>query len=597
MKNKLFFLLCLLTFLSLNTFSQTALQWARNYNDPINQTDRIIDADFDAVTGSIYVTGVSDSTVGFNYVTIKYSSAGQIVWRKRFVGPQFQDSPNAIRYDPVNNAVYVTGKSKGATTNFDWLTIRYNAATGAIVWSKTYNGTQNGNDEAIDLDIDATGNIYVLGNVLETCADHLNTILIKYSPIGTVAWTNYINSSYCYYDELAYKVAVNGNKVVVIYNEKSSNGLNFTASAVGYFISDGSCTKSYCYSYTIGTTTPIPGYYSIDFDGLGNVYIAGLGLSVAKLNTDVYSLVWKRSYIGARFGWAKDIIVDQNNYNVYVTGYLQNSLGTNDIYTIKYNSSGDSLWTKKYYGAGNGDDMGLLIAKDNLSNPNIYVAGYTTQSNGNELITTIKYNNSGSPTWSVNYGCSANDNIPVRMFRDPSDMIYLAGTNNCNNTYEDFLTLKYCTTAPPKPEISQNGNVLQSNSATGNQWFNQTGLIAGATSQNYTVISNGNYYVITSNGCYSEPSNTINLIVDGIEDQVNNRIIKVYPNPVSNELTLEIKDCAEETDFEIINMTGTTIYKGKFAERTVVNTSNFTPGVYYIKIGNGRAFEFKKIVK
>ena len=44
-------------------------------------------------------------------------------------------------------------------------------------------------------------------------------------------------------------------------------------------------------------------------------------------------------------------------------------------------------------------------------------------------------------------------------------------------------------------------------------------------------------------------------------------------------------------------MTGTIVYKGKFAERTVVNTSNFSPGIYYIKIGNGRAFEFKKIVK
>ncbi len=393
---------------------------------------------------------------------------------------------------------------------------------------------------------------------------------------------------------MAYKVTVNGNKAVVIYNERS--GQSYTAHVLGYFISNGACTSTLCSTFALGTSSSTPGYYSIDFDGLGNVYIAGYGLSVAKLNTDVYSLVWNKSYIGTRSGWANNIVVDQNNYNVYVTGYLQTSVGNNDIYTIKYNSSGDSIWTKKYYGAGNGDDTGLLIAKDNLTNPNIYVTGYTTQSNGKKLITTIKYNNSGSPSWSVNYGCSANDNIPVRMFRDPSDMIYIAGTNSCNNTYEDFLTLKYCTTAPATPVISQNGDVLQSSAATGYQWFDQNGLIAGATGQYYTVISNGNYYVKTSNGCYSEPSNTISFVT-GIEEFVNNRIIKVYPNPVSNELTLEIKDCAEETDFEIINMTGTIVYKGKFAERTVVNTSNFSPGIYYIKIGNGRAFEFKKIVK
>jgi len=392
-------------------------------------------------------------------------------------------------------------------------------------------------------------------------------------------------------------VTVNGNKAVVIYNEKSSNGLNYTAHALGYFISDGTCTNSFCSSYQLGTSSSATESYAIDFDGLGNVYIAGGGCSVTKLNTDVYSLVWKKNYIGTKTGWANDIIVDQNNYFVYVTGRLQNINGDYDIYTIKCNASGDSLWTKKYYGAGNGDDRGLFIAKDNLTNPNIFVTGYTTQGNGTKQITTIKYNTSGSQLWSVNYGCSANDNIPVRMFRDPSEMIYIAGTNNCNNTNEDYLTLKYCTTAPVRPTISQNGNVLQSNEASGNQWFNQNGLIAGANSQNYTVISNGNYYVVTTlNGCNSEPSNLISFAT-GIEDAIDDHLIKVYPNPFSNELIIEIQGCTEKTDFEIINMTGQIVFKGNLVEKTVVPTSNFAPGMYNIRIGNGKNFEFKKIVK
>ena len=62
MKKNLLFLLSLLTIISLQTFGQTALQWAQRYNGPVNGTDRISDADFDPVTGNTYVTGVKYGT-------------------------------------------------------------------------------------------------------------------------------------------------------------------------------------------------------------------------------------------------------------------------------------------------------------------------------------------------------------------------------------------------------------------------------------------------------------------------------------------------------------------------------------------------------
>lgn len=474
---KLFILLIgMILFVTAN--AQTPqLNWAKNYDGPVNAADRITDADFDPATGYTYVTGVSDSTVGYNYVTIKYSSAGQIVWRKRYSGPQYQDSPNAIKYDPVNNAVYVTGKSKGKTSNFDWLTIRYNAATGDTVWTHRYNGTQNGNDEAIDLDIDASGNVYVLGNVLSVCSDHLTTKLTKYSLAGVVAWTQSIDDNYCRYDELASKVAVNGNKVVAIYNEYRDS--YYYAYANGYFISSGNCTDNYCRSSFIGMYSTSKAAYGIAFNGLGNIYLSGgqeAGTSgymqVTKLNTDVYSKEWAVVYGWDKIGvfWANNIIVDQNNYNFYVTGYSQNSSGNKDIITIKYNNSGDTIWTKRFNGTGNRDDIGMFIAKDNLSNPNIFVTGFTTQASGKKQITTIKYDNDGNQLWSIDYGCSTNDNVPASMFRDPNNNIYIAGYNNCNSSDEDYLTLKYC---PPAP--------VQSGAITGSS------TVCGGSSQTYTI--------------------------------------------------------------------------------------------------------------
>jgi pimeloyl-ACP methyl ester carboxylesterase len=71
----------------------------------------------------------------------------------------------------------------------------------------------------------------------------------------------------------------------------------------------------------------------------------------------------------------------------------------------------------------------------------------------------------------------------------------------------------------------------------------------------------------------------------------------IYPNPVNNELTIEFKDNTKKIDFEIINSLGQTVFVGSVFGRIVVQTSNFTHGIYLIKLKSGKAFEFKKIVK
>ncbi|MFA5972729.1 MAG: T9SS type A sorting domain-containing protein, partial [Lentimicrobiaceae bacterium] len=71
----------------------------------------------------------------------------------------------------------------------------------------------------------------------------------------------------------------------------------------------------------------------------------------------------------------------------------------------------------------------------------------------------------------------------------------------------------------------------------------------------------------------------------------------VYPNPVTNELIIEIKANTKKTNFEILNSIGQVAFKGNLLERTVVQTSGFAPGMYLIKFENGKSFEFKKIIK
>ena len=178
-----------------------------------------------------------------------------------------------------------------------------------------------------------------------------------------------------------------------------------------------------------------------------------------------------------------------------------------------------------------------------------------------------------------------------------SDNITVKGINSYGAGAESTLPIE----VKPKPltsTITQNGNILLSDAIIGNQWYNQSGPINGATNQDYKIISNGDYYVIvTTDGCSSEPSNSISLLVQGTEIINFSKQIKIYPNPVLDELVIEIEGSKQQTYFEIINSGGQIILKGNFFEKTIIQTSNFVPGPYLIKLESGKTYEFRKIVK
>ncbi|NJL15261.1 MAG: T9SS type A sorting domain-containing protein [Microscillaceae bacterium] len=80
--------------------------------------------------------------------------------------------------------------------------------------------------------------------------------------------------------------------------------------------------------------------------------------------------------------------------------------------------------------------------------------------------------------------------------------------------------------------------------------------------------------------------------------------IKVYPNPISNKLTLETEGDEDIIRFQIINPLGIVVYKGVFSEKITIQTTDFVSGIYLIKFEalptsktTGKTFENKKIIK
>jgi len=201
--------------------------WVKSYNGPAKGDDfaRAVAVD---KSGNVYVTGESPGSGTYrDYATIKYSSSGNQLWAKRYNGPGNRDDyAVALAADGSGN-VYVTGYSKAPGTGYDYATIKYNSS-GKQLWLRRYNGPGNGDDFALAVAVDSSGNVYVTGESpgLGTYRDFAT---IKYSSSGNQIWVKRYNGP-GNGDDGAEAIAVDsaGHVCVSGYSKGSGTGYDYT---------------------------------------------------------------------------------------------------------------------------------------------------------------------------------------------------------------------------------------------------------------------------------------------------------------------------------------------------------------------------------
>lgn len=302
-----------------------------------------------------------------------------------------------------------------------------------------------------------------------------------------------------------------------------------------------------------------------------------------------------------------DIVSPMSNF---ATGYRQvmqiGNTGFRNSYTLKGLKPGTYYWSvqaidNNYLGGKFTAVQSFKIC--DLPSISGSIVGLTTVCQGQNSVTytvpTIA--NAISYIWNLPAGAtgtSTTNSITVDYSASTvSGEISVKGHNDCGDGAASSKTISV-NAIPQKPIVTQNGDVLHSDATSGNQWYYQNGLLSGATSQDYTPKSSRDYYVVVSRGgCTSEPSNSINFISTGLNPDKLAKSIKVYPNPVLNELIIEFQGNTKNIDFEVINAAGQMVFSGILLEKEVVQTSDFTPGVYIVKLKSGDTFEFKKVLK
>lgn len=372
-------------------------------------------------------------------------------WVRIYDGPAHgHDFGHAIAVDRHGN-VYVTGASAqnpGGDYNFDIVTIKYDAM-GNQLWLNRYNGPGDGDDSPAAIIVDTSGIVYVTGES-EDKETRTDFVTIKYYDDGDTGWVRRYNGPENSWDEANSMVMDRSGHVYV--TGKSKNSSDFDYVIIKY---DASGNQLWVRSYAgFENQDDVP--CAVALDNSGNVCVAGSsGPRDYRVSNDDFVTLkydssgnrfWVRRYNGPGDSddRATDMAIDDFG-NVYVTGYshiyvtdygVRLSRGY-DYTTIKYDSNGNQLWVKTYNEPGHvsSTDIANAIAVDAYGN--IHVTGESRDD-----ITTIKYDPDGNECWVSRYeGRTLDEAHDIAV--DVNGKVYVTGQHSGIGTRWDCVTVAY----------------------------------------------------------------------------------------------------------------------------------------------------------
>ena len=419
-------------------------------------------------------TGVEDTSENSMANTYETSSGFHTyTWvGTQQLGTISNDYGKGVTLDSSGN-IYVTGYTGGGLDNNtssssdDIFLVKYNSS-GSKQWAKQLGTSAIDYGEGVS--VDSSNNIYVVANTYggldgNTHSGVQDFALVKYNSLGDKQWTKQLGTPY--YDYVA-DVSVDSSNNVYLTGH-TGGGLpdgNSNSGAHDIFLVKYYDNGTKQWTKLIGTSSWDYGT-GVTVDSSDNIYVAGNTQgNLVGSNAGGNDMFLVKYYDNGTKQWTKQLGSNNNEYvtgvsvdssdNIYVTGYTSGGLdgntnsGSNDIFLVKYNSSGTKQWTKQL--GTSSDDGAQEVTVD--SSDNIYVTGYTaggldgnTNSGGMDIFL-VKYNSSGVKQWTKQLGTSSND-IANGVAVDSFDNIYVTGytggglDGNTNAGVTDLFLVKY----------------------------------------------------------------------------------------------------------------------------------------------------------
>jgi hypothetical protein len=327
--------------------------------------------------GNLFVVGAEPTQLGSCIVTLKYAAAsGAVLWRKTSCGVAVAQG-HAIAVDRADNVV-ITGTVGLAGGRSDVKTIKYSGADGSILWERTF-------DLGAGTDFAETGTHAVFDSsnnvIIGAAGSPTSSVLLKYNGAdGSIMWQTQ--------GSILARVAI------------GADGNVFTA---GRF------------------NAPM-----------------GADWAVTKHSGSTGGILWRKS-LGLEGKSAANYLALESDGSVVATGTVVVS-GQNDMRTIKYaGADGAVLWDRVF--ATTAIDIGWAVAVDGRGG--VIVTG---QSNGD--FKSIKYRSADGVTmWEASYADPRGfGDAAYSVAADASGDVYVLGTTGATNTLyadTDIRVIKY----------------------------------------------------------------------------------------------------------------------------------------------------------
>lgn len=159
-------------------------------------------------------------------------------------------------------------------------------------------------------------------------------------------------------------------------------------------------------------------------------------------------------------------------------------------------------------------------------------------------------------------------------------------SNDCGSaTSIEYFAQCGLSDAPTTPIIDANGNTffVSNGSANDYQWYNQDGPINGENGLSIDLLESGTYFVVVSNECGQETSNSI--MWTGIAESFHAFSVSVFPNPTSNVLNIEIAGLISGNDrIQLMNALGKIVLSSSLASAQSKFELTQPSGIYFLNV-------------
>jgi hypothetical protein len=530
--------------------------------------------------------------VSLSILAISFNGYSQSVFQKIYQG----SNSSAFGTQQTSDGGYiVVGYTQISATDFDFLVIKTNAG-GDTTWTHTYGGI--GDEEAAAVQQTTDGGYVIVGTDSSSGLGGYNVYVVKINSTGDTSWTKSFGGSANEFPQAIQQTADGGYIITGYTNSFSQSNLYNDIYLLKTDVSGNLVwSKTYGgiyndYAYSVKQTAD-GGYIMAGYTNSFGLSTNGAHNDAYLLKTDANGiLAWSRTYGRSGEDGAYGLAITYDKGYV-ITGFTStDSLATtDDIYLLRTDINGDTLFTKSF-GGGN-YDQGTAIIQTRDSGIAICSSTYSFGSGSSDFYL-IKTDKKGNFLFNQTYGGSNND-WPYTIWQSTDGGFDISGyTDNFGVNNANFFMIKTdsggnisgsvgCDQTIPTPIIQSGVAIVKT--------YTNTTVTTPATnvaSKTNTKIKTGGISVMDA--C---------LNVTGIKQTATNKYqFAVYPNPGNGNISVKTNNLSNNTQLTIYNQLGQLILTRQLTSELTNLSLDVNAGVYQIRILNDNELIYQtKIIK